>query len=161
MKTLKMKKVLIALDYDPTAQKVAEVGFSLAKTMNAEIILMHVVSDPLHYNTYDHFTVMGFSGYKNTVPLIVDSLKELKEESEKFLDKSKHHLGDAKIKTIVTEGDIAESILATAKKEHADIIILGSHSRKWLENIVVGSVSEKILKNTTLPLFVIPTKKHK
>jgi hypothetical protein len=33
MKTNKMKKVLIALDYDPTAQKVAEVGFSLAKTM--------------------------------------------------------------------------------------------------------------------------------
>lgn len=34
----KMKKVLIALDYDPTAQKVAEIGFSIAKAMKAEII---------------------------------------------------------------------------------------------------------------------------
>jgi hypothetical protein len=38
MKTNKMKKVLIALDYNPTAQKVAEVGFSMAKSMNAEVI---------------------------------------------------------------------------------------------------------------------------
>ena len=45
MKTFKMKKVLIALDYDPTAQKVAETGFSLAKTMGAEVILLHVISD--------------------------------------------------------------------------------------------------------------------
>jgi nucleotide-binding universal stress UspA family protein len=156
-----MKKVLIALDYDPTAQKVAETGYALAKSMGAEVLLLHVVADPLHYNTFDHFTVMGFSGYKDTVPLIVDSLKELKQESHKFLEKSKHHLGDTKIKIIVTEGDIAESILATAKKEHAEIIILGTHSRKWLENIVMGSVAEKVLKNSSLPLFIIPTKKHK
>ena len=42
-----MKKVLIALDYNPTAQKVAEVGFSLAKSMNAEITLLHVITDPV------------------------------------------------------------------------------------------------------------------
>ena len=47
MKTNKKKKVLIALDYNPTAQKVAEVGFSMAKSMNAEITLLHVISDPV------------------------------------------------------------------------------------------------------------------
>jgi nucleotide-binding universal stress UspA family protein len=161
MKDIYMKKVLIALDFDPTAKKVAETGFSLAKVMGAEVLLLHVVSDPLHYNTYDHFTVMGFSGYKNTAPLIVDGLKELKEESHKFLEKSKQHLGDSKIVTIVEEGDVAESIIETAKKKHADLIIIGSHSRKWLENIVMGSVAEKVLKNTSLPLLIIPTKKKK
>src|SRR5665648_427725 len=50
MKTNKMKKVLIALDYDPTAQKVAEVGFSMAKDMNAEVTLLHVISDPAYYS---------------------------------------------------------------------------------------------------------------
>ena len=38
MKTIKMKKVLIALDYNPTAQKVAETGYSLAKAMKAKVI---------------------------------------------------------------------------------------------------------------------------
>ncbi len=161
MKISKLKKVLISLDFDPTAQKVAEAGFSLGKSMGAEIILLHVVSDPLHYNTYEHFTVMGFSGYNDTVPLILDSLKELKEESQKFLEKARKHLGDSEIGIIVKEGDVAESVLETAKEVHADIIILGSLSRKWLENIVMGSVTEKILKQTSIPLFIIPTKKQK
>ena len=39
-----MKKVLIALDYNPTAQKVAEHGFELATAMKAEIILLHVIT---------------------------------------------------------------------------------------------------------------------
>lgn len=41
MKANKMNKVLIALDYNLTAQKVAEAGFSMAKSMNAEITLLH------------------------------------------------------------------------------------------------------------------------
>jgi nucleotide-binding universal stress UspA family protein len=159
MKTTKPKKVLIALDFDPTAQKVAEAGYLFGKAIGAEIVLLHVVSDPLHYNAYKHFTVMGFSGYDDTVPLILNGIKELKEESLKFLEKSKHHLGDSKIKVIVEEGDIAESVLKTANKIKADIIILGTHSRKWLENIVMGSVAEKILRNALVPLLVIPTGK--
>jgi nucleotide-binding universal stress UspA family protein len=51
MKTNKLKKVLIALDYDPTAQKVAETGYSLAKAMGAEVILLHAISDPVYYSS--------------------------------------------------------------------------------------------------------------
>lgn len=161
MRTTKVKKVLIALDYDPTAQKVAEAGYSLAKTMEAEIILLHVIYDPLQYVSEKHFTVMGFAGYKNTVPLIIDGVDELKRESQRFLDKSKQHLGDKTIQTIVKEGKLAESILATAKELHSDLIIMGSHSRRWMEKIILGSVAEKVLLHTTIPLLIIPTKKQK
>ncbi len=75
---MKLKKVLIALDYNPTAQKVAETGFLLVK-----------------------------------------------------------------------EGDFAGTILETAKDLHADLIVMGSHSQKWLENILVGSVTEKVLRHTS------------
>ena len=46
-----MKKILIALDYDPTAQKVAEAGFSLAKAMGANVVLIHVVADIMYYSS--------------------------------------------------------------------------------------------------------------
>jgi len=146
-----MKKVLIALDYDPTAQKVAEVGFSLAKAMGAEVILLHVVVDLVYYSL----------SYMNMGPLQLDSVVELKDASLHFLDKTKHHLGDETIQTIVKEGDFAESILGTAKDLNVAIIVMGSHSHKWLENILMGSVTEKVLHHTTIPLFIIPTKKHK
>ena len=160
MKTIKMKKVLIALDYDPTAQKVAEIGYSLAKTMGAEVILLHVVSDPVYYSSTEYSPIMGFTGYMDTAPLQLDSIDGLKKASQHFLDKSKHHLGDEAIQTLVKEGDLAESIFKTAKDLHVDIIVMGSHSRKWLENIVMGSVTEEVLHHTSIPLFIIPTKKR-
>jgi len=156
-----MKKVLIALDYDPTAKKVAEVGFDFAKTMGAEIVLLHVISDPVYYSSTDYSPIMGFTGYLNPDPLQLNTLEVLKTASLKYLDKTRIHLGDTTIQTVVEEGDFAESILKTAKKMHADMIILGSHSQKWLENIVMGSVTEEVLRQSTIPLFIIPTKSRK
>ena len=54
----KMEKVLIALDYDPSAQKVAETGFSFSKAMKAEIVLLHVMADPQDYTLTEHGTIM-------------------------------------------------------------------------------------------------------
>jgi nucleotide-binding universal stress UspA family protein len=156
-----MKKVLIALDYDPTAKKVAEVGFDFAKTMGAEVVLLHVISDPVYYSSTDYSPIMGFTGYLNPDPLQLNTLEMLKSASLNYLDKTRIHLGDKTIQTVVEEGDFAESILKTAKKMHADLIILGSHSQKWLENIVMGSVTEEVLRQSTIPLFIIPTKSRK
>ena len=156
----KMKKVLIALDYDPTAQKIAETGFSIAKAMGAETLLIHVISDPVYYSSTAYSPIMGFGGYTDLDFLESDVIDELKKASEDFLDKSKKHLGDITIQTCVKEGDIAESILEAAKELKADIIVMGSHGRKWLEAIMIGSVTKKVLHHTSVPLFIIPTKKH-
>lgn len=153
-------KVLIALDYDPTAQKVAEAGFSMAKAMGAAVVLLHVISDPVYYSSAEYSPIMGFSGYMEMDPIQLESVDGLKKASQNYLDKSKHHLGDDTIQTLVKEGDFADSILKTAKSIHADMIVLGSHSRKWLENMVMGSVTEKVLHHTSIPLLIIPTKKH-
>ena len=160
LKSNKMKKILIALDYDPTAKKVAEIGFEFAKTMGAEIVLLHVISDPVYYSSTDYSPIMGFTGYLNTDPLQLNTIEVLKTASLNFLDKTRIHLGDSTIQTIVEEGDFADSIVKTAKKLHIDMIILGSHSQKWLENIVMGSVTEEVLRLSTLPLYIIPTKKR-
>ena len=154
-----MKKVLIALDYDPTAQKVAEIGFSLAKTMDAEVILLHVISDPMYYTFTGHVTVMGFAGEKATGKYTNKTIEEAKKIAQNFLASSKKHLGGDKIETLVKEGEFAKTILKTAKDSHSDIIIIGSHSKKWLENIVMGSVTQEVMNNTLIPLLIVPTKK--
>lgn len=161
MKTNEMKKVLIALDYDSTAQKVAEVGFSLAKTMKAEVTLLHVMSDPVYYFSNENPALMGDTGYMDISSQQKHSVDGIKKTSQHFLEKSKQHLGDEAIQTLVGEGDIAESILKAAKKNHADLIVVGSHSKKWLENILMGSVAEKVLHHTSIPLFIVPTKQKK
>lgn len=160
MKTKEMKKVMIALDYDPTAQKVAETGFSLAKALGAETILLHVIADPVYYSSPEYSPIMGLTGAMEISSIQLDSLDGLKKLSQQFLDKSKRHLGDETIQTLVKEGDFAETILKAAKDAHADIIVMGSHSKKWLEKIVMGSVTENVLNQTLIPLLVVPTKKN-
>ena len=155
-----MKKVLIALDYNPTAQQVAETGFLLAKSLKAEVTLLHIITDPIYYSTSGYSPIMGFDGIVSMSPTVMNSIEGLKNASLQYLDKSRKHLGDENIQTVVKEGDFADTILETAKELHADIIVMGSHSQKWLENILVGSVTEKVLRQTSIPLFIVPTKKR-
>ena len=150
MKTDKIKTVMIALDYDETSQKVAETGFSLAKEMNAETVLLHVISEnPVYYSSYMYMR-----------ELKVDIFNDLRKSTQEFLDKTKKHLGDESIKMVLKEGFIADSILKTANELDADIIVMGSHSRKWLETIILGSAAKDVLNRTTIPLYIVPTRKQ-
>lgn len=109
----------------------------------------------------EYSPIVGFTGFTDPIPAELSIDESLHKAAESYLDKIKEHLKDKSIQTDIREGDFAESIKEAAKDQHADIVVLGSHSRKWLENIVMGSVSEKVLKHTTVPLFIIPTKKPK
>jgi nucleotide-binding universal stress UspA family protein len=155
-----MKKILIALDYSKTAQKVAEDVFWLGGHKHAEITLLHVVGNPAWYASTAFGPIMGFGGYANLNLLDPGIMDELKIKTKYFLEKVRDHLGDDDIKILVKEGSVGESILTAAEELDTDIIAMGSHSRRWLENIVMGSITEYVLHHTTIPLFIIPTKKQ-
>ena len=159
MKTTEFKSVLIALDYDPTAQKVAEHGYALANATGAKTILLHVVTDPMHYTSVSYSPIMGYGGFID-IDKFQPTIDNLRTASLHYLDKVKLHLGNETITTMVAEGDISDSILKAAKESHADLIVLGSHSRKWLDDILMGSVAKDVLNHTTVPLYLVPTKKH-
>ena len=160
METKKTNKILIALDYNVTSLKVAETGFLIARSMDAETVLLHVISEPKYYYSDEYSPIMDFPEYMKMKPLQTESNYEINSTSQLFLEKVKHSLGDKTIQTLVKEGDTSDLIVHTANELQADIIIMGSHSRKWLENILMGSVTEKVLNTSTIPLFIIPTKKQ-
>lgn len=155
-----MEKVLIALDYGPAAQKVAEAGFAMAMAMHAQVVLLHVISEPRYYMDAEYSPIMGFTGFTFTEPVEITSKESMKKIALLFLESIKKHLGGASIQTLVTEGDFAEMIVTTAINQHADTIVIGSHDRKWLEKITMGSVTHKVLDLTTVPLFIVPTKQQ-
>ncbi len=156
-----MKKILIALDYFSTAQQIAEEGYALAKSMKAEVVLLHVVTDPVYYSSTAYSPIMGFGSYSDIDLMQLDIEDGLKKASQNFLTETKDRLNSASIQTMVEEGDVAESILLAAKKIHADLIVMGSHSMKWLEEVIMGSVTAKVLHHTAIPVFIIPVKTKK
>jgi nucleotide-binding universal stress UspA family protein len=156
-----MKKILIAIDYNPSAQKVAETGYQLAKSMNAEIVLLHVVADYTYYSSLDYSPIMGFDTFSNLGVIQTNSVLQLEDAAHEFLEKSKSHLGDSSIQTLVKDGDTGDAIIEAAENLNVDVIVLGSHSRKGLDKILMGSVAEKVLRHSKIPLFVIPVSEKK
>lgn len=156
MKTTKKKQVLIALDYDPTSKKVAEQGFALAKAMDAEVTLLHVMVNPAMYTSAS----ASMGAWQIDTVDTMEAIKILETGSHNFLEKAKKHLGDTAIQIVQKEGDFAQMILQTADEIKADCIVMGSHSQKWLENILMGSVTEEVLRKSTVCMYIIPTKKR-
>jgi nucleotide-binding universal stress UspA family protein len=160
MKSTKSIKVLIALDYDKTALKVAETGYALAKTMDAEVTLLHVMSDPVYYASTEYSPIMGLTDSLGFNPLKFENDDRSKKVSLHFLEKIKLHLGDQSIKIILEEGDFADTILMKAKELGTDTLVMGSHSHRWLEDLILGSVTAKVVRLTTIPVYIVPTKKR-
>lgn len=153
------KKILIALDYDLSAQMIAEKGQELAKALQAQVFLLHVISDAGHYASVNYAPVMGFDIFNYMDLLQPDTTENLKKAADQYLASTIEFLGDNSITAIVKEGDYGDTILDTAKELGVDFLVMGTHSRHGLDKILMGSVVEKVLHKSAIPLFIVPVKK--
>lgn len=151
-------KILIALDYNPTAQKVAESAYALGIETNSQMVLLHVLAEPIQYATSGYSSIMGFGGYIDLEMLPSFGNEQLIQSSQEYLEATKKFLGNDTIQTLVKEGNVAETILEIASQINADLIVMGSHSKGWLEQKLIGSQTENVLHHTPIPLLIIPTK---
>ena len=149
-----MKKILIALDYNPSAEKVAETGYAIAKAVQAEVTLVHVITDPSYY-AIEYSPIMGYQGgYTSGITAIVD---DIKKEAENFLAASVKHLGDNNINTMVLDGEAPGSILDYAKDWKADLVVMGSHRHHGIYRFLIPDIAVDAVKHSTIPLYIIPT----
>lgn len=149
-----MKKVLIALDYNPTSEKVVKMGYELAKLMEAEVCLFHVLSEVRYYGMqYEPF--MGYEGY--AFPVDYKIQEEFVKVAQNYLDKTKEHLKGENITTHLSEGDTAKMILEYAKEWNADLVVMGTHNHGTLEKLFLGTVASSVLEHTDIPVYMVPT----
>ncbi len=151
-----MKKILIALDYNPTAQHILEAGYELARSMGAEVILMHVVADYTYYSSLDYSPILGFDQFSNLGAMQLDSVTQLENAANEYLEHLKSQLGDPSTKTLIKDGDAGEAIVEASDNLGVNVVVLGSHSRRGLDKILMGSVAEKVLRKSKIPLYIIP-----
>jgi len=151
-----MKKILIAIDYNPVSEKVVDAGYKLAKQLDAEITLIHVVADVAYYGIqYPNF--MGYQGFDSSIDLNLAT--EMRNVAKNYLETVAKHLNDPAIGTELGYGDAADAILKYASDWKADIIVLGTHSHNFLEKLLLGDVASRVLKHSKVPVFMVPIKK--
>ncbi|SDR79729.1 universal stress protein [Gramella sp. MAR_2010_147] len=152
-----MKKVLIGLDYNPNSEKVVREGYELAKKLDAEVCLIHVLADVSYYGV-NYPSFMGYEGY-NELAVDLNVISELREVARNFMETAAGHLNDPKVSTHMAEGPTSTAILAYAEEWGADMIILGTHSHSVLEKVLMGTTASHILERTKIPVYLLPIKK--
>ena len=149
-----MKKVIITVDYNPNSEKVVNKGYELAKMMNAEVCLLHVLSEMRYYGM-EYQPFMGYEGY--AFPVDYNIQEEFVKVAEDYLQQAKRHLGGENVSTKLVEGDTANEILKYSNEWGADLIVMGTHSHGTLERIFLGTVASSVLEKTKVPVYLVPT----
>jgi len=140
------KKILYPIDFSESSKKILPYVLTLSKTFNSEVHLLYVVRD-LKYLTSFH------------VPH--PSLNKIEEEiaasSKKMMEKvcAEDLQGCPLFIKKILVGDAATEIIKYAQEEKIDLIILGTHGRKGLEKALFGSVAERVVKNSSVPVLTI------
>lgn len=139
------KRILIAIDEEPSAEVVAEKGFQLGQQLNAEIAVISVA------NTTDLLTEGGV-----TPDEMAEIIRKDTRESQKNI--LKKVFKGIEVTQFLEEGKPQELILKVADKWNADILVMGAQPKSGLSQIILGSVSEKVIKNSEIPVFLVTTK---
>lgn len=142
-------KLLVAIDFSEVTEKIMAKVKELALKVNAKVWLIHVVQPEPDFIGYEvgpeterEFVAKKFR--QNHI-LLQEKAEELKNEG-------------VNITPLLVQGPTIETILSQAEKLEADIIVVGSHGHGAMFRILVGSISEGLLHNSTKPLLIIPAK---
>jgi len=140
---MEFHKILIAIDSNPSSELVALSGLQLAKQFNSEIALISII-DP--------------DGIPDEDP---PTTKERDDMMEHNLNRDQVNVIEKifkgiPIKSFVEKGVPYKMIIQTAEKWGADIIVMGTHGRKGLPHLLLGSVAEDMIRHSKKTLIIIP-----
>jgi len=141
---VKIKNILCPVDFSEISPKVAAYSQVLSRVLDAAV---HVIS-----------VVPGFEQYGTLTKLVFGQgmLSEIVNGAEKAMETFiRDNFSTANVARKVLQGYVPEEILDYAEKEDIDLIIMGTHGRMGVDRIVFGSVAEKVVKTSKIPVLTI------
>ena len=147
----KYKKVLFCTDFSKISDCAFDYAFGIAKRDEGVLYILHVIPTTPDPHNLEHWLT------KENLDKIKATLQEDREKM--FNDKYLNHIKDkTKVKIVTESGREDEKILEFAQKEKIDIIVIGTHGRTGIEHVFLGSVAEKIIRRSPIPVFIIPSR---
>lgn len=142
-----MKKILVAVDFSDATGAVVEAAGSLAGAFGAELVMLHVAAPEPEFIGYDP----GPQSVRDSVA------RELVAEHHGLQDwENKLKAKDLQVTALVVQGYPVEKILDEVERRGADLVVIGSHGHGALHNLLVGSVTEGVMRKASCPVLVVP-----
>lgn len=133
--------ILVPTDFEAASRKALEVAKELAPCVRAQIVLCHVYTLPVYtYPGLEPAVLPGFHA-------------EVMAAAKKALDELAASEGG--LPSQLREGDPATEILAAAAELKAKMIVLGTHGRQGLAHLLLGSVAEKVVRRSPVPVLTV------
>lgn len=148
-------KFIVALDFSDITPHVLQQSTSLAKSMDAEVILLHVAEpnpDHIAYD-YDPAAITAIDPAEIRTNIAQKFHKEhqtLQQYSEDFRQQG------IQCKALMVQGHTVDMLLKEADKLAADFIVAGSHGKGMISQLLLGSTSEALIKKTKVPVYLVP-----
>ncbi len=149
---VEIKNILCAVDFSEASTKVASYAQALAKALNAcvHVVFVTPTLDPsISLREYLGVHISPASSDKN---IIAEIIPRAEKKMDTFIQEN---FSMENIKGQVLSGYVSEEILNFAEREKIDIIIMGTHGRQGMGRILFGSVAEKVVKSSKVPVLTI------
>lgn len=144
---IEFKRILFPVDLTTNSAKIFPYVLSISTKYESKICLLHVVED---------FAKWGGGIYIPHIPL-----DQYREEALKGAGKALDRICEEQFKGYkgfekkIVYGDPAPEILKAVESEGADLIVMATHGRKGLEQVLFGSVARNVVRRSTVPVLTI------
>ncbi len=171
------EKILLSTDFSDASSRALPLATDFARKYGAELHVVHVVED---INNYAHFAYSGlpmdtseffeglYQARSEDLEVYATAMKGSKGQAVEnstasdMVNLTKTAQGIAKdlvVKTHLRRGVPASEVIETAKEIGADLIVLSTHGRTGLSHLLLGSVAERIIRESPIPVLTVPAKK--
>jgi nucleotide-binding universal stress UspA family protein len=141
---IKLERILVPTDFSDSARRALAYGCSFSREYQAELLLLHVV---------ENLTV-GYASDLFPVPLI-----EVFEEISGYARAELGKLAETArgkglaVRELLRQGKPSAEIVAAAREERADLIVLGTHGKGMLDKAIFGSTAERVIRKAPCPVL--------
>jgi nucleotide-binding universal stress UspA family protein len=141
---IEFKHILVPTDFGDSAERALDVAVDLAKKYAASLTVVHVYEIPAYV-------------YEGMMTSPVDLLTPIRETAERQLDST---LRDVRTRIPDTKGILGvgipwQEIQKVIAETHPDLVVMGTHGRRGVSHVLLGSVAEKIVRLSPVPVLTV------
>jgi len=140
------RHILFPTDFSEHSKYARCYAISLAKEFDAKLTIVHVLEEPVYPIDVTPF---GFSP--------IEFARELRGQVEKQMAQVMEEIKDdaLKVESLIVEGKPFVQIITVARERGVDLIVIGTHGRTGLSHVLLGSVTEKVVRKSPCPVLTV------
>jgi nucleotide-binding universal stress UspA family protein len=143
------QRILVPVDGSPTSEKGLQEAITLAKLTGGRIRVLHVVDDMPFLMASEGYGAMG----GDVLGVLRDAGEKILAECRARVERAGVAVDSAIFESV--QGRLCERVVQQIGDWKADLVVLGTHGRRGVRRLVLGSDAEQVLRNATVPVLLV------